>query len=70
MIMTQAAFVEYETLREESAHARGAQQAILQWSLAAFGVIFAGALRVRVLSPLPSSGSGSGSSDSSCRGSS
>lgn len=42
--MTEPPLLEYQTLREESAQARNAQQAILQWSLGAFAVIFAGAL--------------------------
>jgi len=35
---------EYKTLRDESFHARTAHQAVLQWSLAAYAVIFAGGL--------------------------
>lgn len=42
--MTEPELLEYESLREESHHARSAQQAILQWSLGAFALIFAGAL--------------------------
>jgi hypothetical protein len=36
--------LEYESLRQESSQARAAQQQILQWSLAAFGAIFAAGL--------------------------
>ena len=36
--------IEYQSLREESAQARNAQQTILQWSLGAFSLVFAAAL--------------------------
>lgn len=35
---------EYQSLREESAHARQAQQSTLTWSLAVIGAVFAGGL--------------------------
>jgi hypothetical protein len=41
---------EYQSLREESAQARTAQQTILQWSLGAFALIFAGAMASDVAS--------------------
>lgn len=40
----QLALAEYQSLREESAQAREAQQSILEWSIGAIGVVFAAAL--------------------------